>query len=100
MFLATICLVCSFNFAESTPPKNSMESYYDEVLAKLKVSPCSSNCVCGCNEGQPCTCKSKTVTETQYQLIANQLVPISGSQCVGGSCSSSSAGAVRTFRRR
>lgn len=51
-----------------------------------KTCPCSPACVCGCNEGKPCTCEQPTQTATQWQSGQNtgQRVPIQSAICLPG----------------
>lgn len=88
-----------------------------EPTPSVKTCPCSTECVCGCNSGQPCDCKVTTtssgkvggmvceggvcrmVDTPQYsqstpQTVTYSYAPASGGSCASGNCGQSSGSSM------
>lgn len=51
----------------------------------VKSCPCSSRCVCGCNEGHPCQCgNARVITSVPFTIPAFQRTSAPAAVCAGG----------------
>lgn len=60
----------------------------EAVQATAKICPCSGECSCGCNNGQPCTCGNELQTSKGGD-------PISSTAVSSGSCTVSPTGVIQ-----
>lgn len=68
-FTVTVSVVYGQTPQAPTPPQAPPAREYVRVEVKVvKSCPCSSQCVCGCNEGQSCSCGApRAVSPAYYQ---------------------------------